>query len=208
MSEDLTDIESALRDLRPAPLRTPLLDRLEACATGSWAATSPSESHLEHSLAAASPAALSPALMASLEAAVSKVPFPAERNIVLFPHRGEAAPQRSKRWMAAAAVVALSGALAALSIPVTNRPGNQASHPVPPPQPRTAAASPGLIPAGFERNLSEARDEGVLWADPQQAHRVLKVVYKDRVKMKDSNGRIYEVEQPRVEYILVPEKID
>jgi hypothetical protein len=68
--------------------------------------------------------------------------------------------------------------------------------------------SPQLVPAGFERNLSEARDEGVLWADPQQAHRVLKVVYKDRVKMKDPGGRIYEVEQPRVEYILVPEKID
>lgn len=208
MSEDLTAIESALKDLRPAPLRASLLDRLEACATGTWSQPTVAESRLEDSLATATPAALPSALMASLEATVSKVPFPAERNIVLFPKRGEAAPKRSGRWMAAAAVVALSGALAALSIPVSKSPAKVAAHTESGPANTNTPASPQLVPAGFERNLSEARDEGVLWADPQQAHRVLKVVYKDRVKMKDPGGRIYEVEQPRVEYILVPEKID
>ena len=42
----------------------------------------------------------------------------------------------------------------------------------------------------------------------QQPQRVLKVVYMDRVTLKDSAGRTYQVEQPRVEYILVPATAD
>lgn len=207
MSEDLTLLESQLRALRPAALRPSLLDRLDACANGTWTRESTSESRIEESLAAARPAALPPALMASLESTLARIPFPAERNIVLFPKRGEAAPQRPRTWMAAAAAVALLGAIAAFSIPVGRTPASLAStekSPSPLPKP----TSPLLVPAGFERNLSEARDEGVVWGQPDQAHRVLKVIYKDRVKMKDATGRTYEVEQPRVEYILVPEKVD
>jgi hypothetical protein len=71
----------------------------------------------------------------------------------------------------------------------------------------TAAAAPAsgeLIPAGFNSGLSEAVDQGVIWQPDQQPHRVLKVVYKDCVTLKDANGGTYQVERPRVEYILVP----
>ena len=66
----------------------------------------------------------------------------------------------------------------------------------------------GLVPAGFNRGLSEASDEGVVWQANDQPHRVVKVVYIDKVTMKDGNGRTYQMERPRVEYILVPAKID
>jgi hypothetical protein len=65
-----------------------------------------------------------------------------------------------------------------------------------------------LVPAGFDRGLSEASDEGVVWQSANRPHRVLKVVYQERVTLKDSAGRTYQVEQPRVEYILVPAKTD
>jgi hypothetical protein len=34
------------------------------------------------------------------------------------------------------------------------------------------------------------------------------VVYKDLVTLKDASGRTVQVEQPRVEYMLVPAKTD
>jgi hypothetical protein len=64
------------------------------------------------------------------------------------------------------------------------------------------------VPAGFNRGLSEASDEGVIFQSEDKAHRVLKMVYHDRVTLKDESGRMYEIEQPRTEYILVPSKID
>ena len=42
----------------------------------------------------------------------------------------------------------------------------------------------------------------------QLPHRLLKVVYMDRVTLKDADGRTYQVEQPRIEYILVPATAD
>ncbi|MCX6866861.1 MAG: hypothetical protein NTV46_11725, partial [Verrucomicrobia bacterium] len=65
-----------------------------------------------------------------------------------------------------------------------------------------------LIPAGITRGLSEARDEGVIWQANDQPHRVLKIIYMDRVTLKDTTGQTYQVDQPRVEYILVPAKTD
>jgi hypothetical protein len=37
---------------------------------------------------------------------------------------------------------------------------------------------------------------------------VVRVVYKDHVTLRDASGRTMEVEQPRVEYMLVPDKTD
>jgi hypothetical protein len=34
------------------------------------------------------------------------------------------------------------------------------------------------------------------------------MIYKEQVTLKDANGRVYQMEQPRVEYILVPTKND
>jgi hypothetical protein len=37
---------------------------------------------------------------------------------------------------------------------------------------------------------------------------VLKFTYQDCATLRDDKGRTYQVEQPRVEYLLVPAKTD
>jgi hypothetical protein len=64
-----------------------------------------------------------------------------------------------------------------------------------------------FVPAGYARGLSEARDEGVVWKD-NAPHRVLRIVYTDTITLRNEAGEIVEVAQPRVEYIVVPKKID
>jgi lipopolysaccharide export system protein LptA len=55
--------------------------------------------------------------------------------------------------------------------------------------------------------VEDASDEGVVLKDGKP-HRVMKIVYKEKGSFINAEGRKVEVEQPRVEYILVPEKGD
>ena len=209
MSFDPDTFENELRQLRPLALRAALLDRLDACAAGTWRGTSAAENAAESRLAGHPPAALPPALMASLESIVAPVAFPQDRKIVLFPSRqDESSPRQHRGWLTAAAAVAICGALAALFVPMERKPLVASGQTTAAPPPKAAKAAAGLMPAGFRRGISEARDEGVVWQSADKAHQVLRVVYKDTVTLKDPNGRIYQVEEPRVEYILVPAKID
>ena len=211
MASDSSSIENDLRQLSAAALDESLLARLEACADGSITRLDPAELEFEHRLRGMTPARLSPEMMATLQATVAAVAFPAaEQKIVRFPAL-ELAPsrlvRRERRWWGAAAAVALFGAMVGWLVP-----GGNPTQPVVDSRPAAPAIRPaspaGLIPAGFNRGLSEASDEGVIWHSSQQPHRVLKVVYQDRVTLKDATGRTYQVEQPRVEYILVPAKTD
>ena len=211
MPQETSSLESDLRRLRAAAPDESFLARLEACAENTWADLTPGEIRFEKRLREITPANLPPALMASLEATLRGIPFPRDEKIVIFPQPSAAAPRHRRGWWGAAAAVALTGAVTALLIPTSPGPGKIAAAPPPPPTRVTqpAATNPAdLIPAGFRRGLSEARDEGVIWQSNDQPHRVRKVVYMERVTLKDPQGRTYQVEQPRVEYILVPAKID
>lgn len=214
MSSELSSLESALKGLRPRTLDPALLDRLEACAHGAWRHASPLEQRDEARLADQPPAAVPPQLMARLEALVATVPFPADRKIVLFPGQHPAAPanQRKRSWLPAAAAVALLGGLAAWFVPTPTHQAPLAADPQPslkqPSLPGNPPPGRGMVPAGFHRGLSQASDEGVLVRSADEAHRVLKLVYTDRVTLRDGQGKVVEVEQPRVEYILVPTRID
>ena len=217
MSSELSSLESELADLRPRGLDPALLDRLEACTQGSWNLTSQAERHHESRLAAESPSPVPPRLMARLESVVAGTPFPTERKIVLFPRRETSAippthaDTTGRPWLAAAAAVALLGGLAAWFVPVTSRQNPLADATAPPTAvPAQPPSTPvrELVPAGFRRGLSEASDEGVVVRSADEAHRVLKLVYTDHVTLQDLHGRTVEVEQPRVEYILVPTRVD
>jgi hypothetical protein len=208
MSSDSSSIENDLRQLRAAALDDALLARLEACAEGTWTRLDPVELEFEQRLRGMAPARLPDALMAKLESVVAGVPFSTEPpKIVHFPARGEKASRQPRAWWGAAAAVALFGGLAGWLVPAgpQEKPlaAVQSSAPAIQPVP-----SGQLIPAGINRGLKEARDEGVVWQSSQQPHRVLRVVYQERVTLKDASGRIHHVEQPRVEYILVPAKTD
>lgn len=208
MSFDPTSIEAELRSIRPVGLNATLLDRLDACTENSWSELTPAELLLEQQLQVIKPTQLSPALLASLEATLREVPFSQAETIIEFPIKKTTTPASRRSWWSAAAAVALFGAMTALLVPFhqSSRPlaGNSPEKNITPP----TSATSELIPAGFNRGLSEASDEGVIWQSNQPPHRVLKMIYKEKVTLKDANGKIYQIEQPRVEYILVPAKTD
>lgn len=211
MSSDGSSLENDLRQLNATALDEALLERLEACAAGTWTQLDPLEKEFEQRLRAISPSALDTGLLARLETTLDAVPFPSEApRIVPFPVRQSAPPRSSRNaWWAAAAAVALFGGLAGWLVP--QRSAEQAvadaSQEKPPVIERATPASQ-LVPAGYNCGLSEASDEGVIWHDDRRPHRVLKFVYRDRVTLKDASGRTYQVEKPRVEYLLVPAKTD
>jgi hypothetical protein len=208
MSLDPSSIESDLTNLRPARLDEALLTRLDACADQSWTQLHPGELQIESRLRKIAPAHLPPGLMASLEAVVSAVPFPRDEKIVVFPKLERPLRKPHRNWWGAVAAVAITGAVTALLIPTAKPPDRVAVIPPRTSAPPPSSSSSNLVPAGFNRGLSEASDEGVIWQSNDQPHQVVKVVYMDHLTLKDADGRTYQVEQPRVEYILVPAKTD
>lgn len=211
MEPDLSSFENDLKSLRPAALDATFIARLEANINDTVFQLSLSEREFERELRECTPAPLPPELMASLTTIVSAVPYPTHApNIVAFPINGEPTTSRTRtprHWWGAAAAVALFGAFAGLLVP-----GGKQTQPIVSSQPSAPLSRPvapsALVPAGFNRGLSEASDEGVILQSADKAHRVLKMVYQDRVTLKDASGRTYEIEQPRTEYILVPSNID
>jgi hypothetical protein len=214
MSPDLQELEAKLSALRPAALDSELLARLADSATGDLTTLTPAAAELETALRRLRPAPLPAALTAALTATVA----PVAPAIIPFPTAAQP-PARASHWnrqmLSAAAAVAILGASAALFLPRAGTPQSPlAANPptapqaVPGPVSPLAAPASNLAPAAFHTGLSRASDEGVIWQNPTQPRRVVKVVYWDRITLTDADGRKVEVEQPRVEYILVPEKVD
>jgi len=208
MTSDPSSIEQDLRNLRPAPLDVALLARLEASTSITLTQLDPDEVRFEEDLRSNNPSALSPALMSSLENIVGTTVFPQDRNILTFPQSHIPNRRSNLQWRAVAAVVALCGALTAVFMPVRMTTSQIVKANPTPALPHAALNSESLVPAGFNREFSKAQDEGVIWRSNNNAQHVLKVVYKERVTLKNAEGRTYQIEQPRVEYILLPEKSD
>lgn len=202
--------EAELRELRAASLDDALLTRLDAVADGNWTQLSAAEQRFEDALRGQRPAPLPAGLLQDFETLTAGVPFAINEKIVLFPKGGSRTNRSQRSTWAAAAAVALIGAATALLIPTTGNnkrtvasaPPSRASQAAP------LAASNNLVPASFNRGVSEVHDEGVVWKAGNHPHSVVRVVYKDRITLKDENGRTFEVEQPRVEYMMVPAKAD
>jgi hypothetical protein len=212
MSPDLQELEAKLSALRPAALDPGLLARLADTATSGPANLTPDAALLEATLGGLRPAPLPPALTAVLEWPAPAAPA----TVIPFPTTAPTA-NRPSYWnrpmLAAAAAVAILGASAALFMPRHDSPpATVAAKPPTPPRaaPAMAPAAPssGFMPATFNTGLSQVRDEGVVWQGANQPRRVIKVIYRDTFTLVDADGREIEVVQPRVEYILLPEKID
>ena len=209
MKTDPSSIEEELRKLQAAPLDEALLARLEASADGTWTELTREEIRFENLLRGTSPAKLPADFLASLESITAGTHFNRDEKVILFPKGHTTQKKRENRSMwAAAAAVAIIGAASALFMPGANntRPPTLASNKTSPPV--TATVPSNFVPASFNRGLSEVHDEGVIWKSNNEPHRVVRVVYTDHVTLKDANGRTVEVEQPRVEYMLVPDKTD
>ncbi len=209
MTHDPLPLEATLRELQATTLDEAFLTRLEAAADETLVQLSREEIAFEGFLRSIKPAGLTPDLMAHLQKAVHEVPFMVDEKIVLFPKANHSPTARRNRppW-AAAAAVALIGGLTALLIPSQKISENIASQ-----APASLSQSPqtpsgNFVSASFNRGISEVRDEGIVWKSDKQPHNVVRMVYKDLITLKDKTGRTFQVEQPRVEYILVPANKD
>ncbi len=214
MSRIPTITEQRLSNLNPAGLDGDFLARLTACAEGTNANLSEDEAAFENRLRAIRPRTIPSNLHTTLLATLDGSPFAVDEKIVLF-HKsavGSVGTDKSRNTfrfnLAAAAAVALLGSIAAFMVPTENDKDRSAD---------TGAAAgsfsaplspaPSLL-APISRNLSDTRDEGVVWRGKNQPHRVLRLTYMDQVTVMDAEGNPATEQRPRVEYVIIPEKID
>lgn len=204
MNLEIEQIEELLRGMRPRPVSEDMKFRIDA-ALREAATANP----LHEVIAASRPSPLSPALASRLEESLSRIPHPGTRKLVAFPaQREQASASAAWRKLAVAAAVALLGASSALLVPNSPTKTSIAQSSSPARPVITNANARSLVPAGYRRGLSEAKDEGIVWQPQYGPHRRLKLVYRELVTLRDASGRVYQVERPRVEYVLVPAKID
>lgn len=205
MDNEFQDLENTLKGLNPAAPDDACFERMMAALEGRLQGVAP-DPVIERDLSKLRPAPPSRGVSERMLETVSRAAFPVDRNVVLFPGKPKpAASPRSRRpWFAAAAAVAVAGAFTALMVegPETAPAGPVAG------SENTVRETKGFVPASMGSGLQDATDEGVAWTRDGRPMRMVKVVFRDRVQYRDKDGKIIEVEQPRVEYLMVPENID
>lgn len=202
--QDPIPLEHDLSRITPPSLPSDLLDRLEACASGTWIQLTRAELQFEADLRRRfSPVPIPSSLQAQLATCLPSA-TPTATTATQNPQQVSQVGSRPTHWWRSAAAVAIIGATAAWMLPTGSQPAAPlATNPAfsaktPTPQTRE------FIPASVNRILNETRDEGVIWKPNQAPHRVLKVVYDEQVTLKDQNGKTYQLKQPKVEYFVVP----
>ena len=234
MNREDSNTENMLRECRAGGLDERLASRLLAAIDAASTPVDAIDASFESTLAQHKPAALpgrSMALAATLadpcgaadaafeaslagirpahlsDETLTRAAMLAPSNVVTLP-----APERVMpfRRYAAAAAIALVGAAAAFLAPMGGNAPSVADN-APASETPTPRLSPvdarAFVPASHQRGLSEATDEGLVWQN-ETPHRVLRIVYEDTITLTNEAGEVVEVQQPRVEYILVPEKVD
>lgn len=208
MDSEFQDIEDALKAIRPASLAPASMDRFLAAVEGRGLASDPALRSVESSLESMTPRAVRSQVADAMLATVSAVPFPVDEKVVLFPGTSKPAGKSASRrpWYAAAAAVAVAGAFSAMMV---DQPRVKSGSPVASVESRIPTRQPtGFVPASVGSGLEEAKDEGVMWTNDGKPVRMVRVIYMDKAKYRNAQGKIIEVERPRVEYLMVPEKID
>ena len=152
------------------------------------------------------PVAMPDGMIARMEAAMDGwSDEAAEEKVLPFPGQEEesAGASRNGFW-AAAAAVALLGALAALFVPTdngTNRVANDEG--------REAAYTPASFsPVGATSNIVAASDEGFVMTRDSVPHRAVRVEYMDQIEFTNDQGQRLQVEVPRVRIVLIPVQVD
>jgi hypothetical protein len=214
MDSEFQDLEETLKGMRPATPDAACLDRLLAAVEGRLQSPQMSVSGIESKLASLQPAGLSDELAARMLETVSRVPFPVDEKVVLFPGAPKVAKKAAgarRPWYAAAAAVAVAGAFSALmvggpKVPKGHGPTAMSENPIPSTARNISSAN--FIPASMGSGLQDVTDMGVRWTKEGRPVRLYRVIYRDKAQLKNNKGEIIEVEKPRAEYFLVPEKID
>lgn len=205
MDTEFQELESQLKAMAPTGLNEDLLARLGAAMCGDAQTTAAELRPLESSMSKLEPATVPARLGEQLEGELVRVPFPVDEKVVLFP-RGSKAESRSKKvsksWLGIAAAVAIAGALSAMLISPKKESSEMVFKGAP------LIESGAFVPAAYDSGVSDTADLGVLWSSDQKPMRVVRVVYVDRVDFVNDKGEKMTMEVPRVEYLVVPQKID
>jgi len=209
--------ERDMQAMNPCRLDEEFMVRLAACADGTATELTSEELAFEESLRVNNPSAVTASFSAALAELVCDTPFSVDDKIVLF-HKSSSQNLRPRvsafrrvlrSNLAAVAAVALLGGFAALMLPEQSLE-----------RPTSAQSTPNesfsdfihsgdqFSPASFNRKLDDTRDEGVMWQGENQPHRVLRFKYIDRVTLTNEKGEAVEVEQPREEIVIIPERLD
>lgn len=211
MDNEFQDLEDTLKKLQPAVPDDVCMERMLAAIEGRLPEMSVATKSVERELSALNPAPLTLASERPLLDVLSRVPFPKDKNVVLFPGANKTAEKSNERrpWFAAAAAVAVAGVFSAMML------DGPKTHPVGPVADQDhevgqapASVTKGIVNASVGSGLREAEDQGVSWTADGRPMRRVRVIYTDKVGYYDSEGRLVELERPRVEYLLVPENID
>lgn len=216
MDHEFQDIEDSLKGLRPAKPDAACLERLLSAVEGRLQKNDFSVAGIESRLATMHPVAPAAETFERMLETVSRVPFPVDEKVVLFPGAAKPAPakQTARRpWYAAAAAVAVAGAFTALMVDGGGRNAG-GSVPVASGQkdtPRVVAKGPTAPQSGkivrASTGVQEASDQGVNW-NSGKPMRMVRVRYMDKVQVMGADGKVTEVEVPREELLMLPEKID
>lgn len=219
MEYNQQELESRLAGMCPSAPDAALLDCVELAAASDLLHLTPIEAALERRLHAFRPAQVPNRVAVVFLATVGDMEFPKERNLIPFP--GKAAPLTNqcrhprKRMYAAAAAVALLGGLSALLIPIHGNTNAFAKNNNPPRTPNppvtsqiTQGTRQGFVPASFGRGVADVKENGVVWDKAGRPCRVVRVIYMDYATMVNYKGERVKTVQPRIEYLLVPEKMD
>ncbi|MGJ8643210.1 MAG: hypothetical protein ACSHX9_07360 [Luteolibacter sp.] len=221
MSEIPSSEEQELSKLSPAALDEGFLARLTASAEGTAVELSPEEMDFEANLRRMKPRNAPSALSNSLLDTLSEAPFAVDEKIVLFNGKSRNETKTGKNNIfrfniAAAAAVALLGSIAAFMVPQNSGTTPLTVSNISSPASLEEVAVPYVPPsesqnfstASFDTTLSETKDEGVVWSSAFQPQRIMRFTYTDEVTVENQEGQKVQVKQPRVEYVIIPEKVD
>lgn len=225
LTSELLELEQQLQSLVPSSVSQDLFVSMEQSMNnaGGEASSIPGDfDNLEVHLEQMAPASMPMDMLDRMERAMDRwhEQVPVEEKVVQFGEDESELESTRKQsgggMLAAAAAVAMLGAVTALVMPHLfkesdsniNTPiasnhdvsvDSQASV-VSHVEPRDA----WLVPDSLSHNVTNTSDRGVVLSDDNIPHRCIQVDYVDRVKVMDDEGREFEIKRPGVRYMLLP----
>lgn len=223
LSAELLKLEQQLQTLVPCSIPQGMMNRIEQSMLATGESSPPAEDDfddLEIHLGHIAPTAMPEDMLGRMVRAMDRwhEHVPVEEKVVPFGEKQTSTAERQqarKRMFAAAAAVALLGAVTALTLPrfskdpqistasvasthtITHDPGNTVMVDV---APRDAL----FLPDSLSHKVTKTSDHGVVMTRDNTPHRCIRVDYIDRIKVQDDEGREIEIERPGVDYMLLP----
>ena len=219
---ELVEIENALSNLVPSALSPDLVDELAGSLDDQSDVCLDDEglNDLERHLDQISPTTMRTDVLARMIKAMDSwhEHVPVEEKVVAFKGQQTDQPEllsKSSRGMwAAAATVALLGAVTALMLPVLS-PGDGDS--VVENQVPVNSGSPDLYALGksdtgsalvasdtLSHRVINTADRGIVMSGNEMPHRCIRLDGMETIKLEDENGREVTIDRPSVQYVLIP----